>query len=207
MSKEFLWPNWVETIKDQAKKHGSVSFIGYGSLINPESSKRTLGETYNQVVTAFGVKRIFNFSLGDEDYIENGGRNKKSSDPSHRACLNVVEAEDDNTKLVGVLVNLKLDQIDAFTKREHGYDIIPVDYESSKSSGEAYVLIARGKGVGIGHMVQDDILPNESYLQTCIDGAKTHGDEFLAAWLDSCYLADGKTKLIESSFYKEFLGK
>ena len=83
-----LWPNWVDSLKQEPQS----DFIAQGTLINKQSIGQTLGRaTLRGPVVAFGVRRIFNFALEDGNYEEHGGRYRRSSDPSHRATLNILE--------------------------------------------------------------------------------------------------------------------
>jgi hypothetical protein len=58
--------------------------------------------------------------------------------------------------------------------------------------------------VQIGHRVQDDVLPNESALETCLSGASDYGRGFLDTWVQHCYLADGR-KLLENDYFSALI--
>ena len=68
------------------------------------------------------------------------------------------------------------------------------------------MLVARKECEEFGHLIKDDILPNESYLEICLLGAAKQGYEFLDMWLKNCYLVDGQS-LLESDFYKEYVAE
>jgi hypothetical protein len=149
-------------------------------------------------VVAHGVQRIFNFALVDENYAEFGGRYTPSAHPERRATLNVVETGQQRDVVNGVLFTVKSDEIEDIATREYGYDLLPVQY-SGQSHGVAHLFIARKDSEHIGHRVLDDILPNESSLNTCLVGAATYGDDFLRTWIRSCITADGQA-LIEHKY-------
>ncbi len=76
-----LWPNWLDKIKQEQRS----DFIAQGTLINKHSIGQTIGRAIlHGPVIAFGVRRIFNFALEDENYKEHGGRYSRSVNPSHR---------------------------------------------------------------------------------------------------------------------------
>ena len=68
----------------------------------------------------------------------------------------------------------------------------------------AYMFIARKNSVVVGHRVRDDILPNESSVSICLRGASSYGQDFVHAWIDSCYLADG-TKLMANPYCEKLV--
>ncbi len=99
--------------------------------------------------------------------------------------------------------------LDALAEREAGYDIIPVVYaliDDPEKVSKAYMFIARKRSREIGHRVKDDVLPNESALETCLAGAKEYGKGFLDTWIRHCYLADG-SRLSENDYYRILIEK
>lgn len=195
-----LWPYWVDFLKQQK----DIRFIMYGTLINKNSIQKTFSSALStEPVIALGVKRVFNFALIDKNYVNRGGRYEQSSRKNHNATLNVLHTGNVKDKVNGVLLSTLPEDIDALAEREHGYDIIPVEYEGVNQQGSAYMFIAR-KFQEIGYRVRDDILPNESALTICLTGASTYGGEFLKMWINSCYLADG-TAILGHPYYKSFI--
>ena len=72
---DYLWPNWVEWAKTRTR----TDFIAQGTLINKRSIGQTLGNAeLRGSVVAIGVRRIFNFALLKENYVEHGGRYVRS---------------------------------------------------------------------------------------------------------------------------------
>ena len=95
-----LWPNWVDYLKQERQS----DFIAQGTLINKQSIGQTIGRAILRgPAIAFGVRRIFNFALEDENYEEHGGRYSRSTKLSHRATLNILETENVEDKVNGVL--------------------------------------------------------------------------------------------------------
>ncbi len=191
------WPNWVDYLKQEQQS----DFIAQGTLINKHSIGQTIGRAIlHGPVIAFGVRRIFNFALEDENYKEHGGRYSRSATLSHRATLNILRTRSSEDKVNGILFSADADDIDYLAKREYGYDLLPVEYEQLGARSVAYMFIARQDSKTIGHRVLDDILPNESSLSICLTGAATYGTAFLKMWIESCLLAN-MTPLIDDPYY------
>ena len=196
----YLWPYWIDFLKQQK----DIRIITFGTLINRSSIQETVSSLVStEPVIALRVKRIFNFALIDENYVDQGGRYERSSRENHISTLNIQYTGDIRDQVNGVLLSFSPGDIDALAEREYGYDVIPVDYEGSNQKGSAYMFIAR-QSQRIGHRVRNDILPNESALTICLTGASTYGKEFLEAWINSCSLADG-TALADHPYYKNII--
>ena len=196
----YYWPHWPEFLRQQ----GSADLIVYGTLINKLSASRTLNQSDDRSsVHAFGVRRIFNFVLEEQNYVENGGNYRRSQFQNHRATLNVQETGNKEDIVNGVLMKVTEDGLDGLAEREAGYDIIPVVYaliENPENLSKAYMFIARQSSPEIGHRVRDDVLPNESALETCLAGANDFGRSFVETWVNHCYLADG-SRLLQNDYY------
>lgn len=202
----FIWPNWPEFLR----KQGSAAFVGYGTLINKTSASHSLSEAgEREPVNAFGVRRIFNFVLEDKNYVDHGGLYKRSNFENHVATLNVQETGSNEDIVNGVLMQVSNDGLDGLAEREAGYDIIPVVYSviaDAEKVSKAYMFTARQGSPEIGHRVKDDVLPNESSLETCLAGARDYGGEFLNTWVLHCYLADGN-RLLDNDYYRILIEK
>lgn len=146
--------------------------LAYGSLIHPNETDRHAFKATSRVpVRVFGFERIFNQKMTYRK-----GEGEKS------AVLNVVKKED--RWINGVLLGGFEDRYHAeIDKRESGYDRIKipsqniVTYDNTKIEDDAYVYLgAKGK--------QDDsLLPITDYLELCLDGAKSFGDDFFRDFL------------------------
>lgn len=202
----YYWPHWPGYLKEQ----GGAEFIVYGTLINKKSASHTLSQSEERKsVHAFGVRRVFNFVLEEQNYVENGGLYRRSQFENHNATLNVQETGSRDDIVNGVLMKVGEVGFDALAKREAGYDIIPVVYafiDEPKRISKAYMFIARPDSEQIGHRVKDDVLPNESALETCLSGASDYGSEFLDTWIRHCYLADGG-KLLDNDYFETLIGR
>lgn len=199
--KNLLWPHWPDFLKGQRR----CKIIAYGTLINKHSIGKTIGHARVEgPVVALGLKRIFNFSLIDENYQEQGGRYERSAEHDHCATLNLVHTGNAQDKLNGIMFSIARDDIDALAQREYGYDIVPVEHDQMDATDLAYVFLARKESPITGDRVLDNIFPNESALRICLTGAATYGKAFLDTWIASCYLADG-APLMENLYYRNFV--
>ena len=198
---QLLWPNWIEFLK----KEKEAKFVAQGTLINKHSISQTLAQAIiHGPVLVPGVVRIFNFMLADGNYVEHGGRYQRSAYAMHCATLNILDTADPKNKLNGVLFTTPISEIDSLAEREFGYDLLPVEYQLEEENDQAYMFIARPNSKYIGDRVRDDILPNESSLEICMQGAATYGPGFLDMWIGSCYLAN-RTPLIAHPYYRELV--
>jgi hypothetical protein len=200
------WPNWPEFLR----RRESVEFIGYGTLINKVSASRSMsGASERKPVNAFGVRRVFNFVLEDKNYADHGGLYRRSEFENHVATLNIQETGKSEDIVNGVLMQVSNNDVDGLAEREAGYDIISVVYslvESPQTVSRAYIFTARQGSSDIGHRVRNDVLPNESSLETCLSGARDYGEEFLDTWIRHCYLADG-SRLLANDYYRTLVEK
>ena len=109
-----LWPNWVDNLKQEKRSE----FIAQGTLINKHSIGQTLGRAIlHGPVVAFGVRRIFNFALEDQNYAEHGGRYSRSVDSNRRATLNILCTGNMDDKVNGILFSADADDIDDLAER------------------------------------------------------------------------------------------
>ena len=185
-------------------------FIAHGTLINKKAASQILDPSEERKpVHAFGVRRVFNFVLEDQNYDDRGGNYRRSKFKNHSATLNIQQTGDEKDIVNGILMSVNKEGIDAIAKREAGYDIITVGYAligGAKTLSNAYMFMAREESPEIGHRVRDDILPNESALETCLVGATDYGRNFLDTWIRHCYLADS-SPLLDHDYYRELINK
>lgn len=156
------------------------SLIVYGSLLNKRELARQ-GFSLDDIfpVIADGFKRVF------------------SQEPSwrvgvatERAVLNAVKSKDH--WLNGILVsNLTEDLIMKLDEREKGYERVEIPpaclrkYKDSKKfsfNQKVYMYIGRPE------KQNSTILPNSSYLNICLEGAKQWGQDFYEDFLNTTYV-------------------
>lgn len=156
------------------------SLIVYGSLLNKHELGRQgfkLGDVNPVIISGF--KRVFNQEPS-----------WRTGVAQERAVLSVVKS--DSYWLNGILIsNLPESLILKLDERERGYDRIEIGsihvrmYKDTKgltTAGKIYMYIGRPE------KQNPVILPNSSYLNICLEGAKQWGQDFYQDFLDTTYL-------------------
>ena len=135
--------------------------FAYGSLINPESLKKTLpGDHETSPIVLKGYKRVMNFPY--EGY----------------AYLNVVANE--QSAVTGVRIALTDEEFDILAKREVGYIRTDVtEHIAGPFEGTVYAYIA--------HNVPCEFKTPLSYLMTCTRGMT---NEERAAWINDTVIGE-----------------
>jgi hypothetical protein len=158
------------------------ALIVYGSLINESEliqHEFPLDSTYPVIVQGF--KRVFS---QEPSWRSDQGEN--------RAVLNVFSSEHYwlNALLISDLSEDFLVDVD---KREKGYDRIRVDPSSLRAYHPHHtapapqnIYIHSGKT----DKQSNSILPNPSYLDICLEGAKRWGEDFYTDFLDSTFVSN-----------------
>lgn len=153
---------------------------GYGSLIHPNETQRHAFEVTSRTpVKIFGFKRLFNQRSKNRV-----GEGEKLS------VLNV--AKDKSSWLNAILLGgFKKEFHEEIDKREEGYErlIVPntqiQTYDGKVFDHEVFIY------VGLPYMRGEELLPIDSYLDLCIEGAKCYGDEFLEDFLTTTWVRGG----------------
>jgi len=177
-----------------------LNMIGYGSLLNPDSAKRTIRDTPwdgHPPVLAFGAIRLFNYVM-PQTVIERYSEGKRYSSSSC-AALNTKYTGRVGDALNGRVISTGFDDLDALREREKGYDLTPVAYvpwgrEGSKPN-LGFVLCATEEPWEGTVYVSDSIAPFPPYVKVCRNGAQIVDEEFYECFLDTTFLADGLTHL------------
>lgn len=186
---------WNNLENDLIKQNqDSISLIGYGSLINRVSASLTITDTRHKKVFAFGIRRVFNYKIPSNiirygDIVDN------------RACaaLNIKVTGKYNDVINAILVKVPVSDIPALRVREIAYDLIKVPClywdKIEKPPFMAYILHCPYNSFDGQVKTSSNIEPHLGYYNVCRDGAREFGKEFLSCWLDTTYLADGKTSV------------
>lgn len=206
-SEKLTFPISEDTLKklySEAQK-STIPLFAYSSMIDkkagavkaisPEAAKT---QTF---AVAFGIQRTFNREMPSETVAGGWGPLKR---PNDLAILNIFEKKD--AVLNGVLFELPLSDLLILTKREVGYDLIPVlvmkweDAIDSQKEPElllAYTFKApdfTGEGT---RYTNDKSNPVPGYFDTLQKGLDKVGADFKAMWWDTTFLADKKTPVSE----------
>lgn len=189
---------WLNIENDlQSMKLNELTFIGYGSILNSKSCALTFPdlnhETFKPVI-AFGTKRIFNYRMPEKIL-----RYGHSNNPINLAALNVRYTGKKDDLINGILVKLPINLISNFRDREIGYDLIPIVYTDWNNNRlcKTYILRCPDEIRDGKKRTNYSIKPHLYYYDVCRSGAESLGKDFLDFWLNTTYLADGKTSVSE----------
>lgn len=193
VSRVYVYP-WAE-LEDELARAGraDLRLIGYGSLVNAGSARRTLSSEHRIPVLVAGARRLFNYVM--DPIPDRYGPPQRAA---ARAALNARATYRPDDRLNGVLTHVPLDEIPALRARETGYDLVPVPYvpwAAPTSEPELAYLLEAPEGAARGGRVRTrpDVEPHPAYYAVCRQGAASFGNPFLAFWLDTTFLADGVT--------------
>lgn len=195
---EYPWYSLEEELKETKKT--KILLFGYGSLLNKVSAKKTINEdsvnNYRPVI-GFGIRRLLDYNMPDA--VKSRSMYKDVPDPNAIGLFNARFTGSITDSANGALIEVKIEDIESLRQREIGYDLRPlICIPWNNPNGEiieAYTLGCSGR-MWEGKMLSDSsILPHEGYLNLCRVGAEKIGNEFLDYFLETSFLADGKTKI------------
>jgi hypothetical protein len=183
----------------------TIPFFAYSSMIDKEaaavkaiSSEAAATQT---PAIAFGMQRTFNRELAAAT-VEGGWGTLNR--PNDVAILNIFQKED--AVLNGMIFDLPLSDLLILSKREVGYDLIPVfttrwdaavNEQNEPEVFLAYTFQApSGSGEGI-HYTNPNVNPIPGYFTYLQKGLNLQGDGFKAMWWATTYLADQETLVNE----------
>ncbi len=177
----------IEAVIEQS----AFDLIGYGSLLNTTSARRTLSADMvaaSKPVLAYGGHRIFNYVMPDAVLARRGW----PEDPKAIAALNVVASHTTAAFFNGRCFTLTVNDIPGLRERERGYDLVPVSYidwsQPDSPARLAYALMATCTQVDGESRVHNEVLPNPGYVDLCESGAESVSPEFLQLFRDSSWV-------------------
>ena len=180
---------------------GRLLLIGYGSLMNLQSAAETIegvNETDFYPVVCVGAKRLFNYRIPDDvlkELAELGG----PAQPHELAALNVIPTGRAADLFNGRVVPVAAADLPALRQREYGYHLRSVTclrWDAWESEPFAAAVLAAEDPVINGRQVIDNTLdPNPAYAGIVDAGATAVSEPFHELFLDTTFLADGKTTL------------
>jgi hypothetical protein len=174
--------------------------VGYGSLLNQHSIAKTIEarppEGYPPVL-ALGARRVFNYVIPAAKLKAYGG----TFGQREHAALNVDYTQSAANALNGRLIMVSTMDISRLRAREFGYDLRPVAClpwnDKHAKPFTAFVLVAVKPARNGRQLLDDEALPHPSYYRVCREGARAVSETFLQVYLQTTYLADHKTTLVE----------
>ena len=186
-----------------------ISVVGYGSLLSEQSARQTVPELDNfRLVRVPGYRRIFN-KVG----IVFLSRHGASPDSLHIASCST--QQDDTCEIICSQFECSAEDFVDLYEREHRFRWIEVDtlgldgmaYKGRMCTGYDDLEYRLNKCITPqeyelrvgqyypGTIWRNDILPFPRYLAFCLQSAATQGQEVLDNFLDTSFLADGKTSI------------
>ncbi|MBV1790028.1 gamma-glutamylcyclotransferase [Marinobacterium sp. D7] len=187
-----------------------ISVVGFGSLLSERSARDTVpGLQSYRLVRVPGYRRIFN-KVGIV-FIAGHGQPANSLEVS--SCSTEPCSQ---TSIIAAQFECPVDQFTELYEREHRYrwiEVLPIDLEGRPqiparmctgysdleyrlnkciTDDEYHERVGRHYR---GEIWRDDILPFPRYLKFCLVSAAAHGDEVLDNFLDTSFLADGRTPI------------
>lgn len=187
-----------------------ISVVGYGSLLSETSARETVPGLRNfRLVEVAGYRRIFN-KVGIVFISRHG------ADPQSREVASCSTLADPATTIICSQFECTRQEYAELIEREHRFEWVEVA-TSSLHSGEASTGLMcttsrdeyyrshkcatqeeYQQRVGQfyqGRIWREDILPFPRYLGFCLQAAAEHDEIVINNFLDSSYLADGRTTL------------
>lgn len=190
----------LQQIYDSAQS-ATIPFFAYSSMIDMDSGAvkaiSTDAAATQTPAIAFGIQRTFNREMAAAT-VEGGWGTLKR--PNDLAILNVFDKED--AVLNGVVFQLPLSDLLILSKREVGYDLIPVIVtrwsEAIDGQAEPQLILAytfqapnySGEGT---RYTNTSVNPIPGYFNFLQKGLNQFEDDFKAMWWATTYLADQKT--------------
>jgi len=178
----------------------TLLIFSYGSLLDHRSASKTLSPKSMRTgrkAVALGVRRVF-----DRDIPIDPTHNWSTPcHPDSRAMLNVRATGNPDDRTNGILYTVRVEDIPALRKREHGYDLAPilvVMWDSYISgSRPKYVVAYTFHSPKESHYTSEGIYPRPGYYELVRDAIKERGPRFYDMWLESTYLSDESTPISE----------
>lgn len=189
---------WRELERQALDRDGAVAIVGYGSLLNPDSARRTMPDTPtdgHEPVIAVGARRVFDYAMSPAG----ANRHGPIEHPMQRAALNTVWTRDPQDAITGRLLRVSTADLPALRERERGYHLAGVLYvpwnHPRATPRVGYVLTADAEPVdGVVH-TDASLLPHQRYTAICLEGARRVDPAFEHAFIQTTWLGDRVTPL------------
>lgn len=199
------YPLSEDDLRQIYTQNKTIPFFAYSSMIDKEAGavkaiSPEVAQTQEPAI-AFGIQRTFNREMAAATVEGGWGPLQRPNDLS---ILNIFQKKD--AVLNGVIFELPLTDLLILSKREVGYDLIPVlamrwdnaiDEKKEPEIFLAYTFQApdyTGEGTRYTNVNINPIPAYFNYLQT---GLNSMGNDFKAMWWATTYLADKKTVVNE----------
>lgn len=194
----YPYPTIIDSLRAEGKE--SIVIFSYGSLMDVASASKTLSQAAlatRMPAIGYKIKRIF-----DRDVpIREGSKWCQPAHPHARAMLNVLPTASHEDFVNGVLIHIPLDEIPNVLFREEGYDLLPIVVQEWDIEEETvmphYRVAYTFHAPQTGFYTNSQIMPRPKYYELTRDAALQYGLAFYDIWLETTYLADGITSVME----------
>ncbi|EAQ79219.1 hypothetical protein DSM3645_26389 [Blastopirellula marina DSM 3645] len=195
---EYRYPWRVDELF--ASPSDRLSLIGYGSLMNLASARRSLNAeclASAQPVVVFGARRVYEYVMsptGRRVYGEVEGEQRFG-------VLNAQATGDRADWFNGMMFQIGADDIPALLSRESAYDLLPawtLAWEDDTPRPQiAYFFSCRQKTFAGRQTIDSQILPHPRYHEICESGCLAISHEFLHAFRTTTWVR--QSRLIDSA--------
>ncbi len=194
------YPISIDDLEEIYGVRETIPFFAYSSMIDMESAAvkaiSVQGAATQTPAIAFGIQRTFNRAMQAETVAGGFGPLAREND---LAILNCFYKKD--AVVNGVLFDLPIEDLQILTKREVGYNLIPVtvmrwDDACHSSQPQAFIAYTfqtpdyKGQGE---RFTSPNVNPIPPYFNNLQKGINKWGSDFTAMWWATTYLADQKT--------------
>ena len=193
VAEEHFYPwNTIDIVPDSPVR---LPLVGYGSLMNLRSARRTLSEqsvSSARPVLVMGVRRVYEYVMsprGRKIYGEQGAEGRFG-------VLNARASEDSNDWFNGIQYQLNAADIMALAERESAYDLLPawtIPWNAKNSAPQiGYFLSCRTESHAGRQLLDSQLLPHPNYHAICEDGCRDVSSDFLAAFRRSTWVQEAR---------------
>ena len=183
-------------------RRAKVSLVGYGSLLNVVSARRSFSDetiALSRPVVVLGAKRIYEYIMSPN------GRRVYGEDTGNGGfgVLNARLSDEPDDWFNGREFLLGVEEFEALLPRESAYDLVPawaMSWNPSHAEPHlSYFLSCRRDWFGGRKIIQDDLLPHPKYHAVCEEGCRTVSEEFLDAFRASTWVRSERMNEAEDS--------
>jgi cation transport regulator ChaC len=197
------YPISEEDLQSLYSDKSTVTFFAYSSMIDKEAGAVKAispeGAATQEAAIGFGYQRTFNREMAAAT-VEGGWGTLKR--PNDLAILNIFPKKD--AVLNGVIFELPLSDLLVLTKREVGYDLVPIyvmRWKDGTEKDEPEMFLAYTFQAPKGSYTNENINPIPGYFNYLQKGLDLMGKDFKAMWWGTTYLAD-QTTLVKELPYR-----
>lgn len=181
-------------------RQAKVSLVGYGSLLNVISARRSFSDetiAFSRPVVVLGAKRIYEYIMspnGRRVYGEETGN-------GGYGVLNARLSDDADDWFNGREFLLGVEEFEALLPRESAYDLVPAWTMSWNPNHVephlSYFLSCRRDWFGGRQIIQNDLLPHPKYHAVCEEGCRSVSEEFLDAFRASTWVCNERMNQVD----------